>query len=823
MVSKRYAGMSVALIALVIGLCATASAVEFAGGTGEPNDPYQIATAEQLIAIGSDPNLLDRHFVLVSDIDLDPNLPGGRLFDTAVISAWLPPGATWDPNRPFFNGTFDGNDHAIRNLAIEGTPGQEKVGLFGYVHWYGSIRNLRLESVRIQGGYGVGGLVGQCAGALVACRVTGSVHGDEAVGLLAGFCHGSAQDCLAEGIVSGQTEVGGLIGYSTAVVTGCESGGQVQGENSVGGLIGISRDRGRVVTCASRATVVGTRSVGGLVGRNGGQIIDSFVDASVSGQDSVGGLVGENGFTMADIGSMGTVAYCYALGQVSGREKTGGLVGSLGSSSQIEECYAANRPVDSMYSGGLVGFARTSGTKVLRSFWDMEISRRAGVYGGTGLTTAQMQDPNTFIQAGWDFPGSAGGPLDRWTVPAQGGYPVLVWQLSPSRLLPTFAGGTGPASDPFLIATAEQLNSIADHPLLMGSHFALVEDISLAGEPFWPIGSRLFPFTGTFDGQGRTISGLMVRRDAGDNVGMFGVVDGYSTQIRNIVLAGPRIEAPASENVGALAGYVSAELLAKCTVTDANVIGGDCVGGLVGYNSRIVSDCHVDGTVSANHSVGGLVGYNGATIERCAALCATSGDSLVGGLVGSNRGSVMSSFASGVTSGTDWVGGLAGGGDGLGTFEQCFATGAVTGDRHVGGLVGECWCAITSCYARTDVTGRSQVGGLVGEKFAAFIISQCYFAGSLTGQDEFGALIGSTQRDASITSCFWDAALAGTKDGIGNVEPDPATVSAKATADMSTVVTFLNAGWDFDTIWTICEGKDYPRLRWEGVECDAGH
>jgi hypothetical protein len=26
--------------------------------------------------------------------------------------------------------------------------------------------------------------------------------------------------------------------------------------------------------------------------------------------------------------------------------------------------------------------------------------------------------------------------------------------------------------------------------------------------------------------------------------------------------------------------------------------------------------------------------------------------------------------------------------------------------------------------------------------------------------------------------------------------------------------------WDFETVWMICEGKDYPRLRWEGVDCD---
>ena len=70
----------------------TCHAADFAGGTGEPNDPYQIATAEQLISIGSDPNLLDKHFVLINDIDLDPNLPGGQVFPRAVICTGYGPG-----------------------------------------------------------------------------------------------------------------------------------------------------------------------------------------------------------------------------------------------------------------------------------------------------------------------------------------------------------------------------------------------------------------------------------------------------------------------------------------------------------------------------------------------------------------------------------------------------------------------------------------------------------------------------------------------------------------------------------------------------------
>ena len=59
-------------------------------------DPYQIATAADLIALGETPADYDKHFILTADIDLDPNLPGRKVFDKAVIARWL------------FNGVFDG-------------------------------------------------------------------------------------------------------------------------------------------------------------------------------------------------------------------------------------------------------------------------------------------------------------------------------------------------------------------------------------------------------------------------------------------------------------------------------------------------------------------------------------------------------------------------------------------------------------------------------------------------------------------------------------------------------------------------------------------
>ena len=71
------------------------------------------------------------------------------------------------------------------------------------------------------------------------------------------------------------------------------------------------------------------------------------------------------------------------------------------------------------------------------------------------------------IDAGWDFVGAPGGPSDIWAEPDGTGYPVLWWQLSPLPELPTFSGGMGEPDDPYLISTADELNSIGHNPRLM--------------------------------------------------------------------------------------------------------------------------------------------------------------------------------------------------------------------------------------------------------------------------------------------------------------------------------------------------------------------
>jgi hypothetical protein len=107
----------------------------------------------------------------------------------------------------------------------------------------------------------------------------------------------------------------------------------------------------------------------------------------------------------------------------------GGLVG-WNSDGTITNSYARGGFAEGGhggYFGGLVG--RAAGT-VVSSFWDVDASGVLASAGGESKSTIEMQDPNTFISAGWDFVGeSANGTEDIWAICGGTNYPRFVWQI----------------------------------------------------------------------------------------------------------------------------------------------------------------------------------------------------------------------------------------------------------------------------------------------------------------------------------------------------------------------------------------------------------
>jgi hypothetical protein len=211
---------------------------------------------------------------------------------------------------------------------------------------------------------------------------------------------GRVREMAAENVaIVGQACVGGLVGFSCGTVNNSYSTGSVTGEHEVGGLVGYNDWNAAVTKSYSTVSVTGGSNIGGLLGRNWhATVSDSYSTGSVTGQWEVGGLVGWN---------KGAIRNCYSSGRVAGVDCVGGLVGKG--------------------DADWWGFGWS-----IQSFWDVEASTTEESDGGTGKTTAEMQDIATFT--GWDItPVTAGvtNPAYTWNIVDGQTYPFLNWQSVP--------------------------------------------------------------------------------------------------------------------------------------------------------------------------------------------------------------------------------------------------------------------------------------------------------------------------------------------------------------------------------------------------------
>ena len=397
---------------------------EFAGGTGEPNDPYQIATAEQLVSIGLDGTFQKKHFILIEDIDLDPNLPDGHIFTEALIAKDKSDSGYWGSP---FRGVLDGQGHTIANLHIEAPHGYS-VGLFGMLE--GMVKDLHLTDVVVSG-LPCGAIAGMNGGMILRCSVTGHVSGTEDVGGLVGSndLQGSLIECNAEVQVTGSENVGGMVGRSAGTLILCEAQVEVSGQQNVGGLVGLN-SRGRIIECRATGIVTGGDIVGGLIGESRKTfVVRSSAICDVTAEKIAGGLTGQATWWHLSY----LFADCYFQGSIAG-SNIGGLIGET-ADIQALNCYAACEffPLEANgrdpVIGGLFGdiFIPEWAPMTENSFWDTEFSGIAVSAGsnqlefGTGFTTEQMLDEEVFQNAGWDF-------NHTWTI-CEGEYPKLQWEV----------------------------------------------------------------------------------------------------------------------------------------------------------------------------------------------------------------------------------------------------------------------------------------------------------------------------------------------------------------------------------------------------------
>ena len=137
--------------------------------------------------------------------------------------------------------------------------------------------------------------------------------------------------------------------------------------------------------------------------------------------------------------SHGDLTNCYSSCSVSGGRNVGGLVGLLGG--VVTDCYSVGNIVHEPIEG-FKGNSRISGlvgtgydpNDIHGSFWGIETSGQTVSFGGTGLTTAEMQTAGTFLEAGWDFIDEIdNGNDDIWWILGGQDYPRLWWELIPEN------------------------------------------------------------------------------------------------------------------------------------------------------------------------------------------------------------------------------------------------------------------------------------------------------------------------------------------------------------------------------------------------------
>ena len=578
-------------------------------------------------------------------------------------------------------GTFSGPDSG---------SGNSVGGVVGYNYHGASVENC-YNTGSVSGGMyvgGVGGVVGyNYHGASVKnCYNTGTVTGPDSdsgsyVGGVVGLnssgdssASASVTNCYNTGTVTGpdsgsDSYVGGVVGSNSfsASVTNCYNTGTVSGPDNVngettvnvGGVVGQNFSAS-VTNCYNTGEVSGLDSgsdsnVGGVVGQNfGGTVENCYNIGEVSGNRYVGGVVGYN----FSSGGSGNVTNCYNTGTVSGPysghsnqvggvvgqnfggtgDYVGGVVGYNSSIGNVKNCYNTGKVIGSSV-GGVVGDNHSSG--IVTDCYFLTGTAASGIGNGSGEEI-----------------GADATPVDDLDALYEKFESVTGWETNTTLNRPVLKDNhedDGSEQHPYEIFTATQLKNFATavNGGEESAHAKLMNNIDLKdvcgpeldAETSWiPIGnSEENAYTGTFNGDGHTISGLYIY--TGDNdQGLFGCLDQGGT-VKDLSVSG---SVKGYSYVGGVVGYNNGGTVTGCIFSGSGSVSGSySVGGVVGYNyhGASVENCYNTGEVSGGEGVGGVVGRNfGGTVENCYNTGSVSGpDSGTGnrdgGVVGYNSGS----------------------------------------------------------------------------------------------------------------------------------------------------------------------------------------
>ena len=570
-----------------------------------------------------------------------------RLTDNILVdktTQWTPIGTETNP----FTGKFDGCDFTIHGLYINDST-KNYVGLFGYVGENGTVKDVTLKDSYVSGNECVGGICGYNKG-------------------------GTLQGCHNTGTVSGTQSVGGVCGENrnSGIIQKCDNAGTVSGTGeSIGGVCGVNaanlNSTPTIQECYNTGKVSSTWfRVGGVCGNNnGGTVKKSYNTGTVSGEDTVGGVCGENNYS-------GTVNGCYTTGVVTGATNFGGVCGYNQNSDTMINCYYLAGTSANAVGRGNEGTNCVSKTELQFQNGDVAFQLQKDLGGTTQVWGQRIGTDKTPVLNSTStytvYKAAADSPCQGYsnTKDASREHNYI-------NGVCTYCGELQQADrveegNYYKISNQGQLRWFANqvnNEGRTGINALLMNDITMDGTEWTPIGKDANgkQFTGTFDGDGHTISGLTCTDTNKDYVGLVGYA--IDATIQNVTVQGATLNG--RDHIGAVCGYLTGGTITNCHAVET-VIGHKYCGGIVGYimGNTNVTGCTNSGTVSGYTFLGGIVGQaQQATVQRCFNSGAVTGNSSpIGGIVGlANRATVQDCGNNGTVTRADSsgdCGGIAG-------------------------------------------------------------------------------------------------------------------------------------------------------------------
>ncbi len=386
--------MVMAYVPPMIAQAETEITTEFAGGSGTEADPYLISNKYHLDNVR---NYLNSNFKLINDIEFTEEdfSEGGDFYNYGVC--WKPIGDSTN----MFTGKFDGGNFVIKNLQIH-KKNSDYVGLFGYIY-NGSVSNLHLVNVDIEGKNYVGSVCGYLHSASVAnrnnvksaqiisCYSSGNIVGyGTYTGGLCGYMNGTAygfgspnpnlnayryadakiKNSINEADVTGAKYSGGIVGYASSdgcTISSCVNGGAVTATSAAGGILGYSNgEKGQSYSIYGFQDILTYRYYFDYA------ILENCTNRGNVSASMCGGIIGDAYYT--SYGSSGTyngAINSYNIGTLTG-DTVGGII-PCKFTGEIKNCFYLDASA-SAYSTSYGTSVSTNDLKMIDTFtaWDFD-------------------------------------------------------------------------------------------------------------------------------------------------------------------------------------------------------------------------------------------------------------------------------------------------------------------------------------------------------------------------------------------------------------------------------------------------------------------